>query len=265
MDVIKIGNRIKHARDIRNYTLDYIASEIGVAKSTIQRYENGLISKPKLPVLQAIADVLRVNPAWLSGQDVPMEQDDSLAIIIEQLQRDTGLTLEEVAKKANVPLYWLQNIDSFVPGAFGPDGIEYEWITRVANVFGISGSILRTALSKQEVPLPDDLPRVTAKEAFALEPYNNKTSTIAAHFDGDEYTEEELDKIKEFAAFVKSTRKNEDKRAPQKTAPAPAADAPLAFPDHLTVNAAHARNDVEATDEMQQHDENIMDNDDEWK
>ena len=72
MDVIKIGNRIKHARDIRNYTLDYIASEIGVAKSTIQRYENGLISKPKLPVLQAIADVLRVNPAWLSGQDVPM-------------------------------------------------------------------------------------------------------------------------------------------------------------------------------------------------
>lgn len=31
--------------------------------------------------------------------------------------------------------------------------------------------------------------------------------TIAAHFDGDEYTEEELDKIKEFAAFVKSTRK----------------------------------------------------------
>lgn len=32
-------------------------------------------------------------------------------------------------------------------------------------------------------------------------------TTIAAHFDGDEYTEEELDKIKEFAAFVKSTRK----------------------------------------------------------
>ena len=31
--------------------------------------------------------------------------------------------------------------------------------------------------------------------------------TIAAHFDGVEYTEEELDKIKEFAAFVKSNRK----------------------------------------------------------
>lgn len=31
--------------------------------------------------------------------------------------------------------------------------------------------------------------------------------TIAAHFDGDEYTEDELDKIKEYAAFIKSTRK----------------------------------------------------------
>lgn len=31
--------------------------------------------------------------------------------------------------------------------------------------------------------------------------------TIAAHFDGDEYTEEEIAKIKEFAAFVKANRK----------------------------------------------------------
>ena len=33
------------------------------------------------------------------------------------------------------------------------------------------------------------------------------SQTIAAHFDGDEYTEEELSKIKEFAEFVKSSRK----------------------------------------------------------
>ena len=31
--------------------------------------------------------------------------------------------------------------------------------------------------------------------------------TIAAHFDGEEYTEDELQKIKEFAAFVKASRK----------------------------------------------------------
>lgn len=35
-----------------------------------------------------------------------------------------------------------------------------------------------------------------------------KPTTLAAHFTGDEYTEEELDEIKKFAEFVKSKRKN---------------------------------------------------------
>lgn len=34
-----------------------------------------------------------------------------------------------------------------------------------------------------------------------------KPTTIAAYFDGDEYTPEELDEIKAFAEFVKSKRK----------------------------------------------------------
>ncbi|WP_455055481.1 helix-turn-helix domain-containing protein [Merdimonas faecis] len=33
-------------------------------------------------------------------------------------------------------------------------------------------------------------------------------ATIAAHFDGDEYTEEELEQIQKFAEFVKSQRKD---------------------------------------------------------
>ena len=43
--------------------------------------------------------------------------------------------------------------------------------------------------------------------AGEIEPKISEPLTIAAHFDGDEYTEEELDKIKEFAAFVKMQRK----------------------------------------------------------
>lgn len=36
---------------------------------------------------------------------------------------------------------------------------------------------------------------------------NDEPQTIAAHFNGDEFTEEELDEIKAFADFVKSKRK----------------------------------------------------------
>lgn len=35
-------------------------------------------------------------------------------------------------------------------------------------------------------------------------------TTIAAHFDGDEYTEEELEQIRQFAEFVKSQRKDSE-------------------------------------------------------
>ena len=34
-----------------------------------------------------------------------------------------------------------------------------------------------------------------------------KPTTLAAHFDGDEYTEDELDEIRQFAEFVKNKRK----------------------------------------------------------
>ncbi len=37
--------------------------------------------------------------------------------------------------------------------------------------------------------------------------FDSKQSTIAAHFDGDEYTEEELEDIKAYAEFVKNRRK----------------------------------------------------------
>lgn len=35
----------------------------------------------------------------------------------------------------------------------------------------------------------------------------DEPQTLAAHFDGDEFTEDELDEIKQFAEFVKNKRK----------------------------------------------------------
>ena len=58
--------------------------------------------------------------------------------------------------------------------------------------------------SVQTIKKIADVLNVSADELLGL---SEQPTTIAAHFDGDEHTEEELDKIKEFAAFVKSTRK----------------------------------------------------------
>lgn len=75
----------------------------------------------------------------------------------------------------------------------------------------------KTAIAKVEagkVDLPQSKISAFAKALNTTTSYlfsdssnDDKPQTIAAHFDGDEYTEEELDKIKEYAAFIKSSRK----------------------------------------------------------
>lgn len=49
-----------------------------------------------------------------------------------------------------------------------------------------------------------DVLNVSADDLLGL---NDEPITIAAHFDGNEYTKEELDEIKAFAEFVKAKRK----------------------------------------------------------
>jgi predicted transcriptional regulator len=48
---------------------------------------------------------------------------------------------------------------------------------------------------------------ITTDELEEMAAYDSPVQTIAAHFDGDEYTEEELDEIRQFAEFVKNKRK----------------------------------------------------------
>lgn len=67
MTNIEIGNRIYGRRTELGLTMDDVARKIGVAKSTVQRYETGQIKKIKLPVIESIAAALYVNPDWIIG------------------------------------------------------------------------------------------------------------------------------------------------------------------------------------------------------
>ena len=64
----EIGERIYSTRDELGLTLKELSQKVGVAISTIQRYEKGEIEKIKLPVIQSIAHALSVNPSWLIGE-----------------------------------------------------------------------------------------------------------------------------------------------------------------------------------------------------
>lgn len=64
----EIGRRLETRREELHLTMQEVASRVGVARSTVQRYEKGKIRKIKLPVIESFAAALNVNPSWLIGK-----------------------------------------------------------------------------------------------------------------------------------------------------------------------------------------------------
>lgn len=120
MNNIEIGKRIHNARTLRKYTLDEVAQKIGVAKSTIQRYENGKITKIKLPVIDSIANALAVNPAWLVGKSEEMEihtPTNSSSKILQYYNKLNELGKKEATKRVEELTYFPQYTDSQILNA----------------------------------------------------------------------------------------------------------------------------------------------------
>lgn len=100
--------------------------------------------------------------------------------VLKSLRKSNNLTQEDLAKALKVSR---STIGMYESGSREPD---YEMLETIADYFNVD---------------IDYLIGRTLKTTKLIQP------TIAAHFDGDEYTEEELDEIKKFAEFVKSKRK----------------------------------------------------------
>lgn len=81
MDNKEIGLRIMSAREAANLTKKDLASKVHVADSTIMRYEKGQINKIKMPIIEAIANALDVNPLWLLGKSNVQSIDSFLNTI----------------------------------------------------------------------------------------------------------------------------------------------------------------------------------------
>lgn len=93
---------------------------------------------------------------------------------ILKLLQSNHLTRAQLAKELGVNA---STVSMWLNGTNSP---RIDMVKKIANVFNVSPSYL---LGWDE---PD---------------------TIAAHFDGDEYTETELEEIRQFAEFVKNKRK----------------------------------------------------------
>ena len=65
MDARTLGDRLRQARDNRGLTQDQLASRIGVSRSLISQWENGIVQEIGASHLYQASRALRVSLDWL--------------------------------------------------------------------------------------------------------------------------------------------------------------------------------------------------------
>ena len=65
---VELGRRMRARRKELDITQEQVANACRITKSTVSRYEKGVIEHPHRPTVEAIANVLHVQPDWLYAQ-----------------------------------------------------------------------------------------------------------------------------------------------------------------------------------------------------
>lgn len=106
--------RLKEAREDNNLTTRELAEMVGVAASTISKYENRT-HEPKLQIVQKLAEVLNVNPVWLMGADV-----DKYEIVLAKKEHTRIPVLGSIA--AGQPIVAAEYIEGY---EYSSEGVDF--------------------------------------------------------------------------------------------------------------------------------------------
>ncbi len=94
--LMDIPSRLKQKRKEKKLTANYVAKQIGVAKSTLYRYENGEIDKMPIQVLEKIAKIYKTSPMNLIGYEDNLEYELHNVVIRDSSYKLTESQIEEL-------------------------------------------------------------------------------------------------------------------------------------------------------------------------
>jgi DNA-binding XRE family transcriptional regulator len=183
-------NRLMAKQGISRYKLAKLSD---VPYTTLIKVLDGTTKNPQIETLISVAEALGTSVDKLSGQSIGALIEDRLLI--------ANSTMESLAEITGIPLEKLQDIDNAQPQPW-----DYETggiIDKLSKALFLSKGVLSAAFSRQE-PSSYEGPRSSPADDFS------DIDTIAAHHDGDVWSEEELEEIERFKEFVKSKRKSEE-------------------------------------------------------
>lgn len=115
-----MGKKIKNLRIYHGLTLEQVANQVGVGKSTVRKWETGMIANMRRDKIASLAKALHTTPAYLMGWD-----DDS-----QTHNSKHGVQIPVLGQvAAGIPIDAIEDIIDY-------DEIPAEW-TKTGEYFGL--------------------------------------------------------------------------------------------------------------------------------
>lgn len=85
---MKMGEKIYNLRMEKGLTLEEVGEKCGVGKSTVRKWENGMIANMRRDKIAKLADALGCSPSYLMGWEDNANSDDTSDIVVELLSNN---------------------------------------------------------------------------------------------------------------------------------------------------------------------------------
>lgn len=100
---MELGEKIKFHREKLHMTLEELGNKVGVGKSTVRKWENGMIANMRRDKISKIASALNVSPGYLMGwTDIPDRNVVDLTGVIEAVTNSAMNAIE----RGEIPSYY---------------------------------------------------------------------------------------------------------------------------------------------------------------
>jgi transcriptional regulator with XRE-family HTH domain len=89
-----MAQRIKALRQEKGLTLEYVATVVGVGKSTVRKWETGMIANMKRDKIADLAKALGTTPAYLMGWEEDSAEEKGISPSEPQLTEGEKMLLD---------------------------------------------------------------------------------------------------------------------------------------------------------------------------
>ena len=84
-----MARKIKELRQQQGLTLEQVANIVGVGKSTVRKWETGMIANMRRDKIAALAKALGTTPMYLMGWEAEQQKNDLITDVVLKMRTDT--------------------------------------------------------------------------------------------------------------------------------------------------------------------------------